>query len=395
MKMSLNPLLTLISAAVSFSAVSAQAPDAPATTGDGAWISYADGAGALLSFDAAIEGHRAHAVADTGVTFTSLDRTFAERLPAYSASSTSVTLSVSGGAAEAALGPLVDITLPASEPLKRRTLVTDHSRVASAGGRPIDMLLGMDVIGRRALDLDLAHGRWRFAPSGESWSGAFSAPLRYSTDRYHNYIVIAVAGRPLRLGIDTGYDAGLMLTAEAAANAGLLKTGRVTTIAAQGLGGVAVTRLTIPKHLRVGTATLADVDVRIDDGNSLPTQWGFDGLVGLGLLRRFHAVLDYPAGAMRYTPADRAPSPPVRSTIGVQARPDGAGLAIVHVMANSPAARAGWKAGERICAVDGAAIENGLPRHGPNPWNVAKAGTRVTFRFCDGSVRTVIARDFY
>ncbi len=35
------------------------------------------------------------------------------------------------------------------------------------------------------------------------------------------------------------------------------------------------------------------------------------------------------------------------------------------------------------------------PRNGPNPWSVAKTGTRVTFQFCDGTARTLIARDFY
>ncbi len=397
MKIPPNPLLTLVLILVApFSAISAQAPDAPAAiTGETAWISYADGKRGLLTFDAAINGHPAHAVTDTGVTFTSLDRTFAERFWPDSPSSNGVTLSAAGGAAVAELGPLVDIALPAADPVKRRALVADHSGLAGAGGRSIDMLLGMDVIGRGALELDLAHGRWRFAPSGGSWPRALSAPLRYTADRYHNYIVIDVEGRPLRLGIDTGYDGGLMLTAGAAAKAGLLRTGRVTTIAAQGLGGVTVTRLMIPKRLRVGTETLADMDVRIDDGDGLPTQWGFDGLVGLGFLRRFHVALDYPAGTMRYALADRAPAPPVRSTIGVQAGPDGAGLAIVHVMANSPAARAGWKAGERICAVEGAAIDNSRPQSGPNPWNVAKAGTRVAFQFCDGTARTLIARDFY
>lgn len=207
--------------------------------------------------------------------------------------------------------------------------------------------------------------------------------------------MIDVAGNPLRLGIDTGYDGGLMLTARAAARARMFITGRFTSIASQSLGGVAVTRITIPGRLHVGTSMLSDMEVQVDDGDGLPSQWGLDGLVGLGFLSRFHVALDYPAGTMLYTFAHRPAPRTIRSTIGVQTRPDGAGLVVVHIMANSPAARADWKIGERICAIDGEAVDNRRPRTGPNPWNVAAPGTRVAFQFCDGAKRTLVARNFY
>lgn len=156
-------------------------PESPPNAG---WIPY-EGVGALLAFEASIDGHAARSIADTGVTFTSLDRAFAEQFWPGKTGAPTIALSASGGAAAA--GPIIDITLPAREPVKRRALITDNRGLAATIGRRINMFLGMDVIGHGALELYLANRRWRFAPSGVHFAGAPSVPLRYTADRYHNY----------------------------------------------------------------------------------------------------------------------------------------------------------------------------------------------------------------
>ncbi|PZU62806.1 MAG: hypothetical protein DI540_25785 [Sphingobium sp.] len=390
------PLEFALTCTAFFSPALAQSPEPLAIpVSQAGWFTFSGDTRALLAFNTELDGHTADAVADTGVTFTSIDRAFAVRFWPDTITPPSVAMSASGGTAAAALGPVVDIALPTRPTVRRRAIVTDHTGISSAAGHPVNVLLGMDVIGQGSLELDLANKRWRFGDTGMSWLGFATVPIRYSAGRYLNYVEIDVEGRPLHLAVDTGYDGGLMLTTQAAVGTGLLRRGRITTIAIQGLGGLAVTQMLIPSNLRIGKFTLSDLEVQIDDGGGLPTKWRLDGLVGLNFLRRFHIALDYPAGTMAYTPTDLPVPKAIRSTIGVQALPDGDGLAIVHVMANSPAARAGWTAGGRICAVDGIAIDNSPQHTGPNPWNVAPAGTRVSFRFCDGSTKVLTARNFY
>jgi C-terminal processing protease CtpA/Prc len=69
-------------------------------------------------------------------------------------------------------------------------------------------------------------------------------------------------------------------------------------------------------------------------------------------------------------------------------------LEVVYVMRNSPAASAGWRAGERICAVDGAP----LPPHAALPaddWPQGMPGRTVRLKMCDGVERTLTLRRFY
>lgn len=302
-----------------------------------AWNPYDSKTASPLFINAVIERRSVKAMVDTGVTFSTLDSTWARRAGLHVDTSFDITLSASGGAARAFKGPVVDLQIPPYSVGKLQTLAIDLNGAANAAEHPIDIMVGMDVISAGSLELDLANQGWRLGPTGLTWPRASRVPLRYTPDRYHSYVEINVEGHPLKLGVDTGYTGGLMLTAKAAALTGLFRRGRATTKAAQGSGGIAITQMTIPDRLRFGDLMLQGVPVDIEEANGLPTQWRLDGLVGVDLLRHLHAAFDFPAGTLFYVRSETFVVPEVRSTMGIQALRQDDSLVIVHVMANSPA----------------------------------------------------------
>lgn len=364
-------------------------------TGQPAWIAWTAESDRVLRFKAVVAGRTIDAMADTGATFTVLDRRFAETLGAkVDAHAQAIPVFGVGGTASAYPGPTIDLTFPSYAIKRLPTAIVDLARLQTAGEHPIDMVLGLDVLGSGALELDLAGHGWRMWPSGIQWPEAATAPLHRSESGFYAVVTIPIGTRPLRLGIDTGLMDGLWLTAAAAETIEPLTQGRRTSLATQGVNGVAVATLVIPGRLKFGAVEVSEVPVQISGPGDAPPE-GFDGMIGLGLLRRLHAVLDVPAGTLLYAGADRAPTPLVRSTIGLQVLWDSGGVVVHHVMANSPAASAGWQAGDRICAVDGAAVTARAAGSSAYPWSSKPPGTKLTFRLCDGTERVLVAQDFY
>lgn len=365
-------------------------------TGQPEWIAWKAESDGVLRFDAVVSGRPVNAMADTGATFTALDRRFAETLGAkVEARTQAIPVVGTGGPATAYPGPTIDLTFPSYTIMRLSTAIVDLAALRIDADRPLDMMLGLDVLGGGALELDLAEHGWRLWPSGVQAQDTETAPLRRSESGFYAFVTIPVGTRPLRLWIDTGSMAGLQLTAAAAASIEALKQGRRTSIATQGINGVLVETLVIPSRLKFGAVELSEVPVQIG-GEGIDTQpEGFDGMIGLGLLQRLHAVLDLPAGTFLYVANDDPPKPLVRSTLGLQTQWDNGAVVIRHVMANSPAASGGWQAGDRICAVDGAPVARRTTAYAPSPWSVKPPGTKLTFRLCDGTERALVAQDFY
>ena len=78
------------------------------------------------------------------------------------------------------------------------------------------------------------------------------------------------------------------------------------------------------------------------------------GNVGLGVLGRFRLVTDF-AGGRLWLGGDPAAlaQPFPRDRLGLGLRKEGDVIVVQRVSPNSPAAEAGWSAGERIVAIDG------------------------------------------
>ena len=117
--------------------------------------------------------------------------------------------------------------------------------------------------------------------------------------------------------------------------------------------------------------------------------------MGFPVLRRFRFYVDYPHEALWLVP-DRA-------AIAVPFRRGGAGLAIVkeddalrvfHVAAGSPGEAAGFKAGERVAAIDGRPAASWTQKELREVVR-RSAGTVLTFTMADGTTRRIVLRDYY
>ena len=377
-------------------AVPASAPAqraAAAASAETGWIAFRPAPYSVILFDMRLDGQPVRAVLDTGATRSVVAAALAQRLG----------LALHSARTVEATGGRVSLPTAAGIRLEMGTLVArdmeigvgDLAALNVSLGQPFDLILGMDVLGRAALEIDYAAGRFRLAPSGSDLPGAASFPLRFSPDHVSHWIEAPLAGAArMRLHIDTGDDGFLKMTEAAAAR--LDRRGAPTTsFASRGLGGLVIEGLFVMPRLTVGPLAVPDVPVTIEGPGGFSASRGVDGIVGMSLLGRFHAMLDFPAGRARLQ-ADPRPAPPTpRSSTGLQFDFRDGRLEVIHVMANGPAAAAGWHAGDCIGAVDGIPVANVDRDRRTAGWSRAAPGRIVTLTMCDGSTRALTLARFY
>jgi hypothetical protein len=158
--------------------ISAQAPPAPVTLAPDAearWVPFALTPGNQIRFQMLVNGRPATAVLDTGVSFTVASSEFAR--------TAGLKLGAAGNAE--AIGGRVPVTWASVDALSLgglsrvggRVAVTDLKAVATGGGAAIDLLVGADLLGHAALDIDYDAGRFRLLPSGRMPFRGTSVPL--------------------------------------------------------------------------------------------------------------------------------------------------------------------------------------------------------------------------
>jgi hypothetical protein len=276
-----------------------------------------------------------------------------------------------------------------------RVAVVDVPARATGESTPVDVLVGRDLLGRYALDIDYAHHRFRLLPSGRLPFRGLTAPLAISPDRRVYESEVVLGGNRVRpMIVDTGDGSTVTFSAAAWKAAGVTPPASTTALA-YGLGGPVVTDLAVLPRLGVGALTARDVEVRIERAGGFLEDVGAAGRIGTGFLQRYRVLLDPAAGRMVLAPGDDAAAPPVKSTSGLLVRAEGARLDVLHVMRGSPAAEAGWRGGEAICTVDGAPIPPDYRHSAMSGWTVGAPGRTVSLGLCNGSTRTLTLASFY
>jgi len=186
-------------------------------------------------------------------------------------------------------------------------------------------------------------------------------------------------GRAAKYLLDTGNSGAVLLHAWPD---GTSREGAsVATTVGWGVGGAIVGRLARGGSLRLGGHRIDAPALRVlEDGDPARGAPGLAGNIGAAILSRFDVTLDYGRNAAWLAPNARfgAPFHVDRSGLRIHAG-DGA-FDVVAVMAGSPAAQAGLRAGDRIVEVDGAAA-GGIALHAQRrAWQESAPGTRVALR---------------
>lgn len=326
-------LLPLLVAAAAPLALPAAQPVGSATLARDAetrWVPFELTPGNQLRFTMTVDGRPATAILDTGVSYSVLSRRFAER----------AALKVRPGGNATAIGGVVDIgwtptATIAMGGLTRRgggLTVATLPAIATGSADAVDLLVGRDLTGGFALDIDYAGRRFRLLPSGRLPFRGFTAPLSISRDRLVYVSEITLGAARLRpMVVDTGDGSSVTVTAGGWANARLPGI-RTTTAISFGLAGAVTSTIGIVPTLRLGELTARNVEIRVEPAGGFSDSIEAAGRIGSGFLQNYRVLLDPTAGRMILSPVPHADQPPVRSTSGLLVGVARDRLKVLHVM---------------------------------------------------------------
>ena len=338
-----------------------------------------------IRFTLEFDGRPVTAMLDTAVSVTTISRAFARRMKLRTRDERSA----------AAIGGAVGIEWADAGPISfgglRRTggklAVLDLAQAAT-GGDAVEMLVGIDLVGGYALDIDYPARRFRLLQSGRQPFQGASVPLRIGADLRFYLTEIQLGGLRLRpLVVDTGDGGTVTISRDAWAAHGRPAT-RMTSTMSHGLAGPVVSNLTMLPELGLGALAAHDVPLNIESANGYSSRIGVSGRIGSGLLKRYHVLLDPSAGHMILSPGPDAETAPVKSTSGLLVESRDGVLVVLHVMKGGPGDSAGWRAGEHICSVDGVSPPT-------VDWLAGPPGRTVDLGLCGGSVRPLTLASFY
>lgn len=359
------------------------------------WVPFELTPGNQIRFATEVGGRRASAILDTGVSASVVSRLFATRAGLRLEPGRGERADAIGGAVALGWTQVERLAIGGLTQPRMRVAVVDLSAVATGSADPVDLLIGADLLGCCAIDIDYANHRFRLIPSGRMPFTGARAPLGRLPRTGVFVSAASVGGRTLRpLIVDTGDGAALTLS-RASWTVARARPPAVTSAVAFGLGGAIETDLAVLPAVRFGALAPVAVETRIEPRGGFSDQTGTAGRLGNGLFQRYRVLMDARAGHMILAPGPRAAEPPVQSTSGLLVGYDNGRLSVLHVMRGSPAARAGWKARDQICTVDGAAVpppEGGSVDTG---WSAGAPGRVVAFGMCDGTQRRLTLQRFY
>ena len=357
------------------------------------WRPLDVGTGDMLIASAKVSGVAIEATLDSGSGASIISKPLAARLGMTNLEPRRI--NGLGGKAPVGLVRNVEVELGDQTCVLPFAVVADLGALSAAFGRPIDMLLGADVLAGGCVALDFATSRFAFEKSGSFNPGPEWTALALGHGAKQELFVLAsVAGLgPIALMLDFGSSSALMLSS-AYIDAHALLAGKITSTAALGgVEGVQIVKPFTADKVSLGRLSIASVPaLALDRWTSESTV----GNIGMPLLGQFDIVLDVAQGRLwlRSAPAQsRLPMLKDRSGLGLAA--SSTGLTVVHVSLNSPAAQAGWAIGERIVAVDGHPIDDTYTRGSLWRWRYGQAGIRVTLKLADRTMRELKLADYY
>lgn len=388
-------ILPLLLAAAAPTTVAQAAPVATlAPDTESRWVPFDLTPGNQIRFAMTLDDRPVAAILDTGVSVSVLSRDYARRNRI--AVRQEGRADVIGGTLDVGRADTRVLTIGGLTRRGGGLVVADlpaaATRGASGDQSGVDMLVGRDLTAQWALDIDYQARRFRLLRSGRLPFTGSSAPLAIAPDRQLYMSTLTIGTKRLApVVIDTGDGAAVTLSALAWRRAGLGTP--ATSAISFGLAGAVESDLSIVPQLSLGTAVARDVEVRKERPGGFSDTIGVAGRVGSGLLQRFRVLLDPGAGhlLLRALPA----APVERSTSGLLLAFTGDRLSVLHVMRASPAAVAGWRVNDAICAVDGTAVTRAWLDTSAARWTTGAPGTTVTLTMCGGGERKLTLKRFY
>jgi len=357
------------------------------------WVPFELTPGNQIRFAMTIDGRSAMALLDTGFSQSVISRRWASEA-GLRITEGGIGLGIGGSVA---IGQIDGRTLVIGGLTRTggRLGVLDLPDSATGGATRIDVVIGSDLLRRYALDIDFAQRRFRLLPSGRLPFAGDSAPLTLS-GRDQLYISeVRVGGTRLRpMIVDTGDGATIAMSAEGWASLGAARPTTTTTVS-YSVAGAVQSDLAVLSEVAVGGAALRQAETLIEASGGFSARMGASGRIGTGFLQHFRVLLDPGAGRMVMAATADTDRAPLRSTSGLLLGAGQDRLRVLHVMRGSPAAAGGWRPGEEICGIDGAAVSAGYRSDPIAMWPAGAPGRVVRLRLCGGATRALTLARFY
>lgn len=174
------------------------------------------------------------------------------------------------------------------------------------------------------------------------------------------YVDAELDGKPVRLLVDTGAPRSIILQSNAAKRLGFLEDGRpwAPWRVRPGVVPGAIGREIRADRFDIGGQAFAKPIVSLR--SNAPVVDLADGLLGLGIIQRLDWIIDRKSASLWVKRNDRRLPPQHYNRSGLLPIPEADGAIGVEVGTDSPAERAGIKAGDRIVGMPLSAIEQSL-----------------------------------
>ena len=352
-------------------------------------------AGARIYIPATVNGVETEVLLDSGAEMTVLDKGFAERLGL--ASGGQVAAVGTGGVGSAQFASGVTLELEGITFADRTVAVIDLAAIGQAIGRPLPVILGKDAFNGLIIDIDFPGRRIAFHERDgfTGPDGLVEVPL-VSTGPIRA-VPLSIEGRPpVLFDFDTGNGGALIIYPAYAEAEGLLEGRPRSTVMSGAVGGVRESDMATIRSLALAGFEVTEVPtVFPPPGPSAVDSDRTAGNVGLGVLGRFRLVTDF-AGDRLWLGADSAAlaQPFAQDRLGLSLRKETEAIVVQRVSPNSPAAEAGWTAGDRIAAIDGVPAAE-LDAAALRSVVSGPPGRTVRLTLESGESRVLESRDFY
>lgn len=368
--------------------------DGKASTGPIPFVLYDDN---RVFFPASVNGHETEALLDSGAELTTLDRAFAATLGL--ADGPTVAAQGTGGHATASLASGVTIEVGDLVLSGLTVAVIDLGEIGKRLGRPLPLVLGKEVFNGAVVDLDFPARTIEFHhPAGfRPPTGAIPVPLGRATG--FRTVLVSIEGRaPIPVEFDLGNGTPLLVFPAYAEAERLLEGRRVAGVMSGAVGGMREASATTLRFVEVAGVRFHDVPATIPrPGVQAVDREKSLGNLGLPILARFRLLTDYSRDRLLLIANPEALGRPfTRDRLGllfVPPPPEDV-FVVQFVAGGSPAESAGFRAGDRIVAIDDRPAASW--RGGPlRALSRGVAGTPVAFTLSDGSTRRLVLADYY
>lgn len=355
------------------------------------WQSFTLITGNTIVLPIDVAGISVDAILDSGSAASIVSSSLAARLGLSSSEQT--TIRGIGGRASVRLARNVTFALAEQSRHLPFVIIADLEAVSFALGRPVDVVLGEDMLVGRCVALDFESSRISIGDSGSFSGGRGWRGISIARGSNRELLVAAsVAGLPdTPMVFDLGSSTALMLARIYVDDHELLEGIRQSTAAIGGVDGIRLAAAFMANEVKLGQFPVGSVPTLA------PSSWiskSALGSIGFPVISQFDNVLDVSGGQIWLRPARRG-LPMLEDHSGFGLAVGEKELSVVHVAANSPAASQGWHAGDQIVAINVRRIDTSYIQDQHWRWRFMPPGTLVKLQDQAGRMRALRLADYF